>query len=221
MRLPFADNYNPNSWASKLRRARIARFLELLPKNVADVSVLDIGGFENEWAKIWDERFQRLSITLLNLTRESTSGKLPIVSLSGDARDLSRFKDKEFDLCFSNSVIEHVGTLADQCRMAREISRVAKGYFIQTPNRRFVLEPHYHFPAWHLLPVSLRTALHQRFDLGFMLAEREYLTARMDVEQIRLLSARELRGLFPDGEIRLEKIGPLVKSLIAVRNAQC
>ena len=103
--------------------------------------------------------------------------------------------------------------------MAREIRRVVKAYFVQTSYRYFVLEPHFHFPVWPMLPVWLRTVLHQRFTLGYMVAEKDRLKARMDVEQIRLLSIREFRCLFPDGKIRREKVGPLVKSLIAVREA--
>ncbi len=219
MRLSFGDNADPNSMASRMRRARVAQFLALIPNAAVGVSVLDVGGNEAFWAKIWSEQFTGVFVTLLNLTQETISGKLPIISLAGDARDLSRFKDKEFDFCFSNSVIEHVGTLADQNRMACEIRRVAKGYFIQTPYRYFVLEPHFHFPIWPVLPLWLRTALHRRFNLGYVVAERDYLAARIEIEQIRLLSCREYHELFPDGNIRREKIGPLVKSLIAVRKA--
>jgi len=175
------------------------------------------GGLEAFWAKAWNERLHHASVTLLNLTKEKTTGKLPCVSVAGDARDLSGFRDGEFDFCFSNSVIEHVGTLADQSRMASEISRVAKGYFVQTPYRYFVIEPHYQFPAWQFLPLWLRTALHQRFNLGYVPAEKDYLTARIGVESVRLLSLREYRALFPDAIIRREKIGPLVKSLVAIR----
>ena len=220
MLLPFGDNSNPNSLASKMRGARTAQFLSLLPKNSTNIRILDVGGVEKFWANVWDERFQRISITLLNIQPEKPSGRLPVISLAGDARDLSAFADNEFDFCFSNSVIEHVGTLSDQRLAAREIARVARGYFVQTPYRYFPLEPHFHFPFWQMLPVWLRTELHRRFNLGYMNVEKDYLTARMDVEQIRLISVRELRELFPDGSIRFERIGPFIKSLIAVREAQ-
>jgi hypothetical protein len=44
------------------------------------------------------------------------------------------------------------------------------------------------------------------------------LMARAEVEQIRLLSAGEMRQLFPEAEIRFEKIGPLVKSIVAMHH---
>lgn len=49
-----------------------------------------------------------------------------------------QFKEKEFDLVFSNSVIEHVGGFQDQMKAANEIRRVGKNYFIQTPNKYFL-----------------------------------------------------------------------------------
>lgn len=200
-----------------MRRARLAHFFDLIPPGDGRKRVLDVGGTEEFWANAWNQNWPELSITLLNLTAEKTSGKLPITSVAGDARDLSRFETREFDYCFSNSVIEHVGTLADQERMANEIRRVAQGYFVQTPYRYFPLEPHFHVPGWAQLPVWCRTALHRKLNLGWLPAEPSYLKARIDVEQIRLLSLREFRLLFPDAEVRMEKIGPLIKSMMAVR----
>jgi len=217
MRFRFANNIDPDSWASRMRRGRLAQFLELIPQGGNCTKILDVGGTEKFWASVWNERCESLSITLLNVEAAPVSGELPIRSLAGDARDLSRFQPAEFDLCFSNSVIEHVGTLADQRAMADEVRRVANGYFIQSPYRYFPLEPHFHVPGWAQMPVWCRTALHQRMNLGWFSAEPDYVKARIDVEQIRLLSLREFRSLFPDAEIRLERIGPLVKSMIAVR----
>ena len=41
------------------------------------------------------------------------------------------FGEREFDVIFSNSVIEHVGQFADQQRMADEVRRVGEGYWVQ------------------------------------------------------------------------------------------
>ena len=114
-------------------------------------------------------------------------------------------------------MIEHVGTLADQMQMAKEIHSVAPRYFVQTPYRNFPLEPHFHVPGWAMLPVSLRTELHRNFYLGWVRAEPDYLQAKSDIEQIRLLNVREFTALFADGVIVRERIGPLLKSLIAIR----
>jgi hypothetical protein len=207
-----------------LRRGRFARFWASIPSiqlgpAVPPIRILDIGGTESFWAGVWNDNCQHLSIVLLNVREERVSRELPIVSAVGDARDLSIFRDCEFDYCFSNSVIEHVGSLDDQKRMADEARRVGRGYFIQTPYRYFPIESHFHVPAWNQMPLWLRTALHQNLDLGWISKQRSYLMARADVERIRLVSIREMRLLFPDGEILFERIGPCIKSLIAMRVA--
>jgi ubiquinone/menaquinone biosynthesis C-methylase UbiE len=47
-----------------------------------------------------------------------------------DARDLSIFHDKEFDLAFSICMMEHICNRMDLTKIAREIQRVAKQYAI-------------------------------------------------------------------------------------------
>ncbi|MBV8896672.1 MAG: class I SAM-dependent methyltransferase [Acidobacteriaceae bacterium] len=220
MKLPFSDNQRPNSWSSKLRRKRLARFLELIPENAGGLRILDVGGSEEAWQNIWNRRLDSSFITLLNLEPKHVSGRLPMNAVVGDVTDLRRFEDREFDLCFSNSLIEHLGTWAHQQLAAAEMRRVANGYFVQTPYRYFPLEPHYQVPFWAQLPVGLRTALHRRFDLGWMQMQAEQATARKEVEQIRLLTVAEMQSLFPDADVRSERMGPFVKSLIAVRRIE-
>jgi len=216
MRLAVANTGNPDSLASRMRRQRLSQFLDLLPSGRV-ARVLDVGGTIAYWNNALGGSYDGLEITVVNLNEETSPSDAPIRTLYGDARDLRRFRNNEFDYCFSNSVIEHVGTLGDQLKMANEVRRVARGYFIQTPYRYFPLEPHFHFPVWAQLPVWVRTALHQRMNLGWLKAAPDYLQAKIDVEQIRLLSVREFQLLFPDAEIRREKFRGLTKSLMAVR----
>lgn len=56
------------------------------------------------------------------------------------------FKDKQFDICFCNAVIEHVGDYEEQKTMAEEIMRVSGKWFIATPNFWFPFELHYRLP---------------------------------------------------------------------------
>ncbi len=62
------------------------------------------------------------------------------------------FADQSFDLVFSNSVIEHVGSRDTQARFASEIARVGKLFWLQTPNRYFPIEQHLWTPLVHWLP---------------------------------------------------------------------
>lgn len=171
------------------------------------ISVLDIGGSQAYWEMMRPadpELVARLRVTLLNLRPMPVSGH-DFCSLAGDARDLSCFRSGEFDLVYSNSTIEHVGSFADQCRMAREVLRVGRRYCIQTPNRYFPVEPHFLFPLFQFLPVVLRVRLLQRFHLGWVPRVSDATEARKVVLGIRLLTRSELRELFPDSHIHSER----------------
>ena len=137
------------------------------PRFPRPLSIIDIGGTNEFWEQRgWAER-EGVTITTVNLTAQERrfDNVIPTV---GDATDLSHFADGEFDLAFSNSVIEHLFTFESQQRMAAEVSRVARAYWVQTPNFWFPMEPHFLTPAWHWMPVSLRIAVLRRRGVGWM-----------------------------------------------------
>jgi SAM-dependent methyltransferase len=125
----------------------------------------------------------------------------------GDGTNLP-FADREFPVAFSNSVIEHVPTDRRE-DFAREIQRVSDRYFVQTPNRYFPIEPHYQLPFFQFLPERIQRALNARFTFGW--------EPKGHWPAITLLTARDLRRLFPDAEIHRERVLGLTKSLMAVR----
>jgi hypothetical protein len=155
-----------------------------------------------------------MQITFLNMW-EYDPGIPNAVAVIGDARDLTRYADREFDVVFSNSVIEHVGGLREQARMARECVRVGKSYFVQTPNWAFPLEPHFLFPGFQYLPLTVRAGLHWWRKWGWWERAASYHAAMEEVESIRLLTRREMRYLFPDAKIWTERILGLPKSFVA------
>lgn len=61
------------------------------------------------------------------------------------------FADQTFDLLWSNAVIEHVGDYSRQVAFLKEIRRVAKHFFITTPNLYFPVEVHTRTPFLHYL----------------------------------------------------------------------
>ena len=96
------------------------------------------------------------------------------------------FADGEFDVAFSNAVVEHVGPATDQRRFVEELCRVAGCVFVTTPNRLFPLEVHTLVPLAHWLP---RPAADRVFaGLG-----------RDGWRGVRLLTPRTLLALFPPG----------------------
>lgn len=209
----MADNRAEQSLAVQFRRRRFAFFQSLLSQLERPVHILDIGGTEAYWKTMQLGPEDRVFITLLNLTKDSVT--LPYVaSIVGDARSIQA-EDDSFDVVFSNSVIEHVGTYQDQLQMAREVCRVGKCYFIQTPNKYFPLEPHFLFPFFQFLPIGLRIWLLQNFDLGWFPKTPDTQKAREIVESIHLLARDEFGRLFPHAAIYEEKVFGMTKSFVA------
>jgi hypothetical protein len=212
----FADNGDERSAAYRFRRDRVRKFAELLAPVRGELRILDVGGSAEFWSAYRDELQRPAAITVLNRSFGEQPHLPWITYVSGDACDLHMFADQQFDMCFSNSVIEHID--ADgQFRMAQEIRRVGRGYFVQTPNAHFPIEPHFLVPGWQFMPVALRARLLQLRDWGWMKRTPDPLRAREVVESILLLTANQLRRLFPDGRIYRERIGPLTKSITAWR----
>ena len=113
----WADNTNQNSLANKFRKKRFNLFLNIIKDIPGPISILDVGGTIEFWKQMDFLNKPGITITILNL--EIPGGAYPGINfVLGDARNLSMFKDKQFDLVFSNSVIEHVGGYDEQKRMA-------------------------------------------------------------------------------------------------------
>jgi ubiquinone/menaquinone biosynthesis C-methylase UbiE len=197
-----------------MRRARFALFLSLLRRLEGPVRILDIGGTQEFWTLMTGDEQVDAHVTLLNIEHQRvTSDKF--VSAVGDARNIPQLDDRSFDVVFSNSVIEHVGSYDDQRRMANEVIRIGKRYFVQTPNKRFPLEPHFLFPFFQYLPVSVRAQLVHRFDVGWYKRIQSIEAARREVESIQLLTRGKFASLFPHAEIFEEKLFGLTKSFVA------
>jgi len=122
-----------------------------------------------------------------------------------DATERLPFEDGAFDLAYSNSVIEHL-PVDRRAAFARELRRVARGWWVQTPAFSFPLEPHALLPVAHWLPPRARRAYWR-------------LGAAGAWEEIALLRRGELAALFGEPVVA-ERVGPLAKSWIAVRTPQ-
>jgi len=210
-----ADNYNPSSYANTLRRKRFQYFLDLLADVPRPLRILDVGGTENYWASMGFGEESDIEIVLLNLTQ------VPVVmanckSVSGDARDLSQFRDGEFEIVFSNSVIEHVGDLGEQQRMADEVQRVGQRYFVQTPNFYFPIEPHFLVPCFQFLPRAIQCWLAMNFNLGWSKKCGSRAEAEQLVDSVQLLKEREFKSMFPGAKVVEERVLGVAKSFTAV-----
>ena len=178
--------------------------------------ILDVGGSPEIWS------FSKLKpqLTILNMPSALAPHSHSANLVGGDGRMLP-FADCTFDIVFSNSVIEHVGTREDQRLFAREVSRVGRNYWIQTPNRRFPFEHHVMLPAIHFLPKRWQGAVVSRFT-GWEHIVRPTADERRNylhhfLHELNLLDSADMRDLFPDADVVKERFLGIPKSLIAVK----
>jgi hypothetical protein len=197
-------------------RSRRMRLFEKTFAVTPRTRILDVGGS----SRIWEFAAVRPRLTIVNLPAAVETGRPDEDHVGGDGC-LLPFRDRVFDIVFSNSVIEHVGSAANQQRFAAEIARVGQRYWVQTPNRSAPFEMHVMLPFVHLLPKRWQLAVIQRFTPWELLTkpterQKEYFYNHV-LHELRLLDEGELRTLFPGAQIINERVLGIPKSLLAVR----
>jgi SAM-dependent methyltransferase len=176
------------------RRRKLALFLETIrpgpETRIVDVGVGDtpfgtepgVAATHNFFEALypWPERITAVSdVPLPNFARAFPS----IRTVVANGLDLP-FADDEFDVAFSNAVVEHVGGREEQRRFVAELCRVAPRVFLSTPNRWFPVETHTLVPVVHWLPRA-------QADRAMQALRREKWS------RVELLSRSELLALFP------------------------
>ena len=174
--------------------------------------VLDLGG---ETA-FWRNRTTRpRHVTMINPAPQETSEDW-IEGVEGDACELPE-DIGDFDLVFSNSVLEHVGGHWRRERFAEGVRRAAPRYWLQTPYRYFPIEPHFVFPFFQHLPRAAQARAAVAWPIGNYAGVKDRDVALHAAQVIELVSIAEMRQYFPDAELRKERFFGLTKSLIVVR----
>lgn len=211
------DNRQSDSWATNLRNHRLNLFKSLLASVETPIKILDVGGTLDFWKNSGLINADRdIQLTVLNMSEVDVGEQIrDIKTVVGDARQMPEFADGEFDVIFSNSVIEHVGDYRDQDMMAKEIARIGKRYFIQTPNLYFPIEPHFVFPLFQFFPRELKFWMITHFNLGWYERVTDEKAAWELVNEVRLLTKTEFMSVFPNANIYQEKVFGLTKSFIA------
>ncbi|MCX8996228.1 class I SAM-dependent methyltransferase [Rhizobiaceae bacterium BDR2-2] len=174
------------------------------------VTVLDLGG----QPMIWEPVDPSLDITILNLpgiAQAAPHSHHTIRYVEGDACNVTGYEDQSFDIVFSNSVIEHVGDERFRAAFAREVQRLGKSYWVQTPCKYFPIEPHNGMPFWWFYPASLRRFIVERW--------RRKLPAWTEmIDGTDIVSRKELERLFPEARVIVERFMGLPKSYIVFDN---
>jgi SAM-dependent methyltransferase len=210
------DYRQPTSLAARLRQKRWEVFRSLTASVERPMKILDVGGLQSVWERIGFADQPDIRITLLNIVKVPAD-HWNMESIEGNACSMPQFHDGQFDIVYSNSVIEHVGGDREIRSMADEIRRVGKRYYVQTPNRYFPVEPHFVFPMFQFLPVSLRTTLVQHFPLGWFEKIPDRQQAEEYVRSINLLTKSQVKNLFPDAVTMDERFFGLSKSIQAIK----
>lgn len=186
-------------FAQRARGQRYRRYLRTM-KPQPDERVLDLG-CGRSWSLA--ELDVGARVTGVDLVDRGGFDRPHQQFVVADACELP-FDDDSFDIGYSNSLVEHIARERRPV-FAAELRRVARRYWVQTPNYWFPLEPHALLPGLQFLPPRA-----QRVAWGAS-------PRRIDFEpSLRLLSRPELASLFGDALILEERIGRLVKSLVAV-----
>jgi hypothetical protein len=205
-----------NRLSQRSRRIKMELLQQWLPLR-GDERILDIGSEIDQHSRQVLERFpDRSKITAANIRPghlQAIAAAYPGVrTVLADARQMP-FRDREFDIVYSNAVIEHVGNLQDQQRMADEVRRVGKSWFLTTPNRWYPFEFHVRMPLISWLPPRLMWKAAKLW--GYDHIQRRYQSGN-DYSDVQLLTARQLRAMFPDSRILKPRVTFWPETLVIV-----
>jgi hypothetical protein len=215
-----------SSAACRDRRARL--FLDRLQPSASD-EIIDLGGGKGGYlAGILPYRdnvtIADIDPAVLNIAAESYG--FNTVRLDGS--DTFPIANSEYDVVFCSSVIEHITGPRDvifdildsreftasarraQANFAAEIRRIGKRYFEQTPYKYFPVEPHSFLPFFIVW-------LPRRWQITLLAFFGRHWIKSVQAD-FRLLTIRDMRELFPDAEIVLERYCGFVKSIVAIKS---
>jgi SAM-dependent methyltransferase len=123
------------------------------------------------------------------------------------------FSTNQFDIVFSNAVLEHTGHRSSQAAFLKEVCRVGRHFFVTTPNRWFPIEHHTGLPFLHFLPSNAYRAILARTPYRYW----------ADEAHLNILSGDVLRRMLPagvKGQVETVRLFGLSSNLIAFGDCQ-
>lgn len=188
-----------NQFSNRNRLNKYNYFLDYF-KPSHNTKILDAGASEREYqenANILEKLYPYPeNITVLGIDEYCDFRKrYPRVKVVKYNEDRWPFCNKEFDICWSNATLEHVGNRQKQKEFLKEAFRVAKKVFITTPNRFFPFEVHTRVFLLHYLPKGLFDRILTK--IGPSWAVGNYM---------HLLTLRDIKRLLADCHINEYKI---------------
>lgn len=208
---------------TRAQRGRLFRsFIDRMPGRLR---IVDLGGtiaYWNTWGLKADDRFD---ITLINHHHTDKSqvhvrSDLPnLRNVLADVGTLTVQQYRQFDVIFSNSLIEHLTSRQLQVNLARNITECGRPYFIQTPNKYSPIDPHFprpYVPFFAIYPKPLQARLLTMGALGSGSAASSFDAAMTRLQHYHPLGRSEMRGLFPSARIVMERPMGVPMSIVAL-----
>ena len=197
----------------RFRARRLQIFLQQF-RPTASTTILDVGGYPWFWLDVKCEpRITLLNPHVVSGLAERFTDRFEFVVGDGCALP---YPDKSFDIVFSNSVIEHLGSFDRQRAFASEARRVGRSVWIQTPAREFLIEPHLLAPFIHWLPPAVQRKLLRHFTIWGLITKPSESDVASFIKEVRLMTRSEMERLFPGCLIQREKFLWFTKSYIAI-----
>jgi hypothetical protein len=195
------------------RSRRMQKFEQILLIS-NNCNILDVGGAPGNWYYTKAKPYVTMLNTKFSPKVDKAEGRFKWVE--GNALTMP-YSDNEFDVVFSNSVIEHVGDFTEQQKFALACRRIGCKIFIQTPAKIFPIEPHYITPFVHWFPKKWQKMILRHFSVwGLITHPTKYQVNNM-VEEINLLTYKQMKQLFPDCQILIDRFFFWPKAYIAIR----
>lgn len=180
------------------RERKYQAFLRLFAPRPEE-TILDVGFNDQEYGPSdnylekkypYPEKITAIGLQDKERSGEEFSRRYPGVTVKTYRGGRLPFADKEFDIVWSNAVLEHVGCREKQLEFLKEISRVGKRAFLTTPNRNFPIEVHTRTVLLHFLPTRI-------FHSYLRLIGKGWATG----DYMNLLKRRELSRLLEESGI--------------------
>jgi hypothetical protein len=188
------------------------------------VKILDLGGTVSMWERWGLAADKGLHVTLANNYSADTNGKFVVpqndnfVRLDVDVVELDEMFYRQFDLVFSNSMLEHLPNRTLQERVAYAIISSGTAYFVQVPNKYSLIDPHFAHPlapffaSW---PRSLQKTMLLLSGLNGGKRHRSLDSAGRRLDNYCPLSIGDTRRLFRDATVSFEWSYGIPMSIVA------
>jgi hypothetical protein len=211
------------------REQRLKLFNAFMKGVTGRTRLVDLGGTVRFWENWGLAKQPLLDVTLVNnhdRDKHHANDTIALPNLrriSADVLTLSAADFAQYDVIFSNSLIEHLPGRELQQRLARAIVESGRPYFLQTPNKRSPLDPHFprpYVPFFAAYPRALQARLLSWSALGSGSASPSYAAALARLDNYYPLTTREVRQLFPEARIVIERPLGVPLSIVAMSAAR-